>query len=167
MLIRQSLLAGLIVISPAHETQPGETRTAPANCPVTLPPEPPFVPPPPHAPIAPWQGHFWYGGEHLWAMPASDGLWHGLATPEGVGNKVFWWSIHWDWRKDLRPALSVTARALDRAAPVVRVYPATNAHNLNDIQHAMLVGVTIPTQGCWQLTGECKGHTLSYVVWAE
>jgi len=29
----------------------------------------------------------------------------------------------------------------------------------------MLVGVDIPTIGCWEITGRYAGHTLSFVVW--
>ena len=33
-----------------------------------------------------------------------------------------------------------------------------------DFGAAMLVGVTIPTTGCWELTGTYRGERLSYVV---
>ena len=32
---------------------------------------------------------------------------------------------------------------------------------------AMLVGVYIPTPGCWEITGEYKSQKLSFVVWVE
>ena len=98
-------------------------------------------------------------------MPSVDGLWHGLATSRGFRNKVFWWSSAWDWRHEMKPELTVTARRLDRDAPTLSVFPATNAHNSSDIHHAMLVALDIPTTGCWELTGEYRGQTLSYVVW--
>jgi hypothetical protein len=29
----------------------------------------------------------------------------------------------------------------------------------------MLVGIDIPAAGCWEITGQYKGTTLSFVVW--
>jgi hypothetical protein len=139
-------------------------QTAPEDCAVTLPEAGAFVPPDPYSPEAPSPGRFWYGTDGLWTMPAADGVWRGIASQEGIGDKVFWWSSEWDWRTDHKPALTVTARRLDANAPSMTISSATNAH-AKGIHHAMLVGLTIPTAGCWEVTGEFKGHTLSYVVW--
>jgi hypothetical protein len=155
----------ILLVSVPERTSVEQRARPPANCATTRADDSNFVPPPPYAPVAPFRGRFWYGTEALWAMPSADGLWHGLVTPQGIGNKVFWWSREWDWRHDMKPELTVTARRLDADAPSVRVSPATNAHNAADIHHAMLVGLNIPMPGCWELTGEYKGHTLSYVVW--
>jgi hypothetical protein len=99
-------------------------------------------------------------------MPSSDGLWHGRTTRGGIGNKVFFWSRHWDWRTELEPELVLTATRLDEQARSVRVTPATNAHG-SDIRHAILSGLTLTAPGCWQLTADYSGYTLSYVVWVE
>lgn len=99
-------------------------------------------------------------------MPSTDGLWHGLMTADGIGNKVFFWSRHWDWRTEHKPELVLSADRLDEHALSVRVTPATNAH-AKDIHHAILSGLNVPTPGCWELTADYKGHTVSYVVWVE
>jgi hypothetical protein len=31
----------------------------------------------------------------------------------------------------------------------------------------MLVGVYVPTPGCWEITGEYRGEKLSFVVWVK
>ena len=31
----------------------------------------------------------------------------------------------------------------------------------------MLVGVYVPTPGCWEITGDYKGQKLSFVVWVQ
>jgi hypothetical protein len=98
-------------------------------------------------------------------MPASDGVWRGVESSQGVFDKVFWWSTSWEWRTDHRPDLSVTFRALDGSVPPVTISGATNAHTEDDIKHAMLVGLGLPTTVCWEITGEYKGQSLSYVVW--
>jgi hypothetical protein len=165
MIVQGFLLLGLLVVAPPESATADQGVQPPQSCPITRPASSPFVPPAPYAPDAPFRGRFWYGTEALWAMPSADGLWHRLVTPQGVRNKVFWWSSRWDWRSDMKPALTVTARRLDGDAPSLRVFPATNAHNASDIHHAMLVALDIPTPGCWELTGEYKGQRLSYVVW--
>ena len=130
MLIQRFLLSTLLAAATAHSTPSERHATVPATGPVTRPDTHPiFVPPPPYAPDAPFQGRFWYGSEALWAMPSADGLWHGLATSDGKRQKVFWWSSAWDWRTDHQPALAASARVLGSVAPEVRVHSATNAHS--------------------------------------
>jgi hypothetical protein len=98
-------------------------------------------------------------------MPASDGVWRGTPRSDGLFDKVFWWSSAWDWKNDHKPALVVTARRVNSDTQVVKASQATNAHNESDIHDAMLVGLTIPNRGCWEVTGEYEGHTVSYIVW--
>ena len=135
-----------------------------AACPVTKPPAPPFVPPPPNSPGAPFAGQFWYGTEALWTLLPSDGTWQGLPhNPEGYSQKVFWWRKGYSWTAEPAPQLSVTGRRLDGPAQPLNVSKATNAF-AQDIQSAMLVGVDFPTLGCWEITGRYQGHELSFVV---
>ena len=124
------------------------------SCPVTPAPEASFVPPSPQPERAPY-GASWYGTERLWTMLPRSGV-------LGRRNKVFWWSTDWDSRHDHRPELTVTARRVD--GQPVRASRATNAHAA-DIGHAMLVGLTFPAAGCWEVTGEYKGATLTFVAW--
>jgi hypothetical protein len=148
--------------------QEGSVRPAavvPESCPITLATDSTFIPPHPYSPLAPFANRFWYGTDELWAMPSSEGIWTGSVSLEGVFDKVFWWSTEWDWRHDHWPALTVTAQVLDGRSPPVVASDATNAHNEEDIRHAMLVGVRLPSRGCWEITGEYKGQRLSYTVW--
>lgn len=154
------LLLGFLLGALVSTTDPA----IPSDCPVTRPDAGVFVPPPPYDRVA-FPRRFWYGTERLWALPFSDGVWRGTWRGDGVFDKVFWWSQAWDWKRDHQPALAVTARRLDSHAEPVKASRATNAHNDEDINHAMLVGMTIPTSGCWELAGEYKGETLAYVVW--
>lgn len=136
-----------------------------ANCPVTQPPEPPFMPPPPNAPTAPWAGEFWYGTNLLWTRVPTSGMWYGLPhNPDGQRQKVFWWREGYIWKEDPTPALTVTGRRLDAPAPPLNASEATNAY-AEDIQSAMLVGVDFPTPGCWEITGKVVDQELSFVVW--
>lgn len=80
------------------------------------------------------------------------------------GAKTFWWSENFELMK---PGITVTAEHLDGIAPIVKAGgPGTNGSH-PDLGDFMLVGVELPATGCWKLTAEYKGATLSYVMWAE
>jgi hypothetical protein len=137
----------------------------PANCPLTLAPDTPFIAPSPNSPDAPWVGQFWYGSASLWTVLPESGVWSGLPlNPEGYTQKVFWWRQGYSWKAEPEPALTVTGQRLDAPAPPLNVSRATNAF-AEDIQSAMLVGVDFPTLGCWQITGRYADSELSFVIW--
>ena len=63
----------------------------PASCPITMPQDPPFVPPSPYDSLG-FEGEFWYGSDSLWTAVRQDGIWASLPlNPEGYTQKVFWW----------------------------------------------------------------------------
>ena len=145
--------------------QPEVFRSAPpADCPVTAPQEPPFVPPPPYDRPG-FEGEFWYGSNSLWTAVRQDGTWEGLPhNPGGYTQKVFWWSEGYSISAEPEPALSLSAERLDGKAPLITGSKATNA-SAEDIGEAMLAGVDLPALGCWKITGEYGGEELSFVVW--
>jgi hypothetical protein len=103
---------------------------APASCPTTRPPDPPFVPPAPYPPTPPSvvDDQFWYGTNQLWTALNTDGTW---PMPKHNGllfDKSFWWRKGYDWRTEATPALRVTGRRLDAPAPAVSVSGATNGY---------------------------------------
>lgn len=136
----------------------------PASCPITVPQDPPFVPPAPYDSMG-YEGEFWYGSESLWTAIRENGTWESLPhNPEGYTQKVFWWRDGYVWNEEPQPALSITAERLDGPAPVLRGSGATNAYAA-DIGSAMLTGVDLPTLGCWKITGKYRDAELSFVVW--
>ena len=136
------------------------------DCPVTLPSNPAFVPPGPHADGAPWQDTFWYGTPELWTLLPVEGRWANLPFYDGhYTQKVFWWRDGYSWTEEPQPQLRISGRRLDAPAAPMEVSEATNAFNASDIKSAMLVGVDIPTPGCWEITGEYREATLSFVIW--
>jgi len=135
----------------------------PVTCPVTRPPSPPFVPPSP--PSAPLSGSFWYGTPALWTSLETSGTWIGLPYHDGLyGQKVFWWRQGYDPRAEPQPPLTVTGTRIDQPAGPLISERATNAF-ASDIGSAMLVGVDIPSGGCWRITGHLRSTELSFVVW--
>lgn len=136
----------------------------PVNCPITVPQTPPFVPPAPYDALG-YEGEFWYGSNSLWTAVRESGVWEALPhNPEGYTQKVFWWRDGYVWTEEPEPALTVTGERLDAPAPPLQASKATNAF-ASDIGSAMLVGVNMPTLGCWKITGKYGDTELSFVVW--
>lgn len=137
----------------------------PANCPVTVPQEPAFVPPAPYDSLG-FEGEFWFGSNALWAALPQDGVWVDLPlNPDGYTQKIFWWRDGYVWNEEPEPNLVVTGERLDAAAQPLNISKATNAYAA-DIGYAMLVGVDFPTLGCWKITGKYNDETeLSFVIW--
>jgi hypothetical protein len=140
-------------------------RIPPKDCPVTVTGKTTFDAPEPYSPSAPWEGIFWFGTEGLWTALHNDGVWAGLPlNSDGYGQKIMWWSEFYDLPNELEPALVVSGRRLDGDAAALRFHGATNAM-ADDIGEAMLTGVEFPTLGCWEVRGEYKKTSLTFVVW--
>jgi hypothetical protein len=142
------------------------SKDPPADCPITVPPAPEFVPPVgPSSPQPSLPNEFWFGSKDLWTSIPTHAVWSSLPlNPEGYTQKVFWWREGYVWDKEPEPNLIVTGERLDAAAPRLRVSRATNAY-ASDIGSAMLVGVDFPALGCWKITGKYNDSELSFVIW--
>ena len=139
---------------------------SPGNCVVTRP-NPPLVPPSPYLASPPaTYGSAWFGSAALWTMLDDEGeVWTKLPKgPDGFGQKTFWWSADWRPGDEPEPAITVTGTRLDGRG-MFSSGGGTNAGA--DFGVAMLVGVEIPTAGCWQITGTYRAASLSYVVRVE
>lgn len=134
------------------------------DCPVTVP-ETLFTPPAPYTSDPVDDGMIWYGTPELWTMIRSYGQ---VVDPSWVspGAKTFWWSENFPGGAiEGSPNITVTTEHLDGLAPTVKSGgPGTNGFH-PDLGDFMLVGVELPAPGCWKLTAEYKGDTLSYVMW--
>lgn len=152
-----------VVESPLSAENP-LPQSAPDDCPITAPPEPPFVPPEPYAPTAPY-GNIWYGSNNLWTWLLPDDSWNNLPHSEkGYAQKVFWWSEGYDQRTEPSPQITVTSRRLDGDGPDYEHTGGTNGSH-EDMGQFMLTGVAISSSGCWEITGYYHKTSLSFVVW--
>jgi hypothetical protein len=144
---------------PTEQPTPVATPAAPASCPVTQP-DPAFAAPSPY-PSHPFSGRKeWYGSEALWTIldPAGE-VWSGLPLGSGgLTQKTFWFSTRLS-----PPLMTVSGMRLDGPGSFTSA-PGTNATS-SDFGEGMLVGIVVPTPGCWQITGHYRGAGLSYVVW--
>ena len=144
----------------APRSSPG---VASNTCLTTRPPAAPLRAPAPDAVLPEYAGQFLYGTTDLWTALRSDGTWSGLPMDsKGYTQKVFWWSAHYRAGGEPTPALTVTGKRLDAETGPLIASAATNASA--DFGEAMLVGVVLPESGCWEITGNYRGHDLSFVV---
>jgi len=144
----------------------GKTPPSSLDCPVTRPPQPAFVPPSPWPQNPPGGDQFWFGSAGLWTALPRDGSWHQLAVA-GVGDKFWWWSEHYtasDVATDSTPDLTVAARRIDGSSPSLDVSEATNGFH-SSFNQAMLLGVELPSPGCWEFSAQFMGIALSFVLW--
>jgi hypothetical protein len=150
----------------AARSVPTPPSAAPASCPTTRPPDPLFVPPAPYPrdPPSVAGGKVWYGTNELWTWLDADGVWEMARNERGLFDKSFWWRQGYDWRTETTPQLSVTGRRLDRPARTVAVSAATNGFE-QSMGAFMLLGLELPTGGCWELTGRYHSTSLRVVVW--
>ena len=127
-----------------------------------------MVPPPPYPAKAP-RGAFWYGTSQLWTILGDKGKWSGLPhyTPADptFRQKLFWWHQGYDWDAEPRPRLVITGRRLDGPAPPLMSDPATGGYREEDWKSFMVVGINLPTLGCWEIKGRYENAELTFVVW--
>jgi len=168
--LRLLLLISVVALTATgQQNSPAQALARPASCPVTAPPAVPFTPPPAYK--LDGEDGFWLGKEKLWtALPKSGVVWGWRPHAPGhehevqpLTAKTFWGSVDFDWKSEYPPKIKVTGRRLDGDAPPLLTMRATNA--FPGPAAAMLVGVYVPTPGCWEITGDYKGQKLSFVVW--
>ncbi|MFP4072701.1 MAG: hypothetical protein ACLFVZ_01560 [Actinomycetota bacterium] len=160
-------VAGLVLLGTAATPSDADSNF---ECPVTIPPQPGFLAPEPEGLTYsedyqatgwpreyPHEDMVWYGSEELWTALAVDGD-HG-------GRKSVWWSVNFPGGGvEEQPDVSVTWTRLDtdRAVVIDSDGPGTNAFTAQE-GWFMMSGVDPDLPGCWRVTAEYKGATLSYV----
>ena len=149
-----------MVVSKMASPEAASAATGIFDCPITQPPDPPFIPASPWPAQPPDIDRYWFGDNGLWVALPLDGIWDQLL----LGEKFLLWSEEFDVYEEERPELTVTARRLDGNPSSFHVSEATNAYH-ESIHWAMLIGVELASSGCWELTGQYKGHQLSFVLW--
>lgn len=115
----------------------------------------------------------WYGTPQLWTMlDAGGAVWSDLPTQADgtLTERTFWWSENYS--PDDPGGITVEAKRVDRSAPmVVTTEPAGSGFNPFTLQptheSVTVIGIDLPGPGCWELSAEYEGATLSYVAWVS
>ena len=170
------LFAAFACTSSSAETPPAPTPTptptpqtflALADCPIATVTAPyvaraPYLAQPPdHYKSA------WYGSDDLWTILHPEGeVWSALPNNGGKFTQKTWWlSNNFDIERERQPLITVTGARLDAPGSFTAGGPGT--HGYTDFGNAMLVGIGIPSEGCWEIAAEYKGARLAYVVLVE
>ncbi len=110
-----------------------------------------------------YEDRFWYGTPALWTNLPTDGIWRGLPQDDnGFVQKTVFWREGFDALDEPNPALTVSGRRLDAPAPPFSFSDAT--HGWDETGNFMLLGISIPTEGCWEITTEYRDEQLIFVV---
>jgi hypothetical protein len=170
MFSRLLALIGLLLLTQAffgqQSAQQSQTATSdvPETCPVTKASDHPFIPPWPY-PKEPYPGGSWFGTDRLWISLPEDGTWRGLGhytpTDPSFRQKMQWWQQGYDYHTEPKPKLKVTGKRLDAEAPPL----TAEANNVVGRLPSMMVGINIPTLGCWEITGHYEDDELTFIVW--
>jgi hypothetical protein len=120
VLLASSLL-GVSSGTAVQSTVAGETP--PAACPITKPPYPPYIPPPPYSSEL-RNDWFRFGTDELWVDLPANGTWplgHYEPTNPAFRQKLFWYREGYEARGEPNPRLIVTGKRIDAWAPPMGV----------------------------------------------
>ncbi|MGD2102633.1 MAG: hypothetical protein PVG83_10415 [Acidimicrobiia bacterium] len=154
----------------AEEPAPPSTLTGREDCPVTTPGDTPFTPATEIPELVPPTDldAVWYGTPELWTWVHEDGMvWKGLPlSADGtLTQKTFWWSVDLDITEEPEPEIDVTAELVGESTRFEEGR-VTNGWN-PDVGTFAIVGLDFPHPGCWSITAQYRGASVSYVAWVE
>ncbi len=110
----------------------------------------------------PFSRLFWYGSDSLAVRIARDGYWYGMGPERSFGDKLFIRSS--GFRPGQESGLKVRGTRIDGDSERAQVSSPTNAHDASFGGWAMLVGVSLPSAGCWEFEVSYLGQELKFVV---
>ena len=115
-----------------------------------------FAPPAPYSESPSIPEGVWYGNADLWTVPETDGAYQ--------PRKSVWWSAAFvGGDAEPMPEFKVTHQRPDEeGVPPIVESPGTNAYPVKD-GWFMIAGIDPQTAGCWRVTAEYRGASLSYV----
>ena len=129
-------------------------QTSDSACPVTIGTDslgPPFP-----------DAENWYGSESLAVVLPEDGKW-GITGPNArIAVKLFVWSF--GFKHGMEKNLSVRVESLSGGPNDAVVKDITGAEAPSLGGATMLAGIDFPSVGCWRLTLDYLGQSLSFVV---
>jgi len=104
----------------------------------------------------------WYGSEALAVVLAEDGRWAITSPGSRIAIKLFIWSA--GYKPWMEENLSVRIESLSGAPNDTTVKDITNAESPSLGGWTMLAGIDFPSVGCWRITLDYLGQSLTFVV---
>ena len=104
----------------------------------------------------------WYGSESLAVVLPPEGKWGVTGPTSRIAVKLFLWGLGFEpgMEKHLSVEIaSMTSREVDAV-----VKDITNARPIDGDSSAMLVGIDFPSAGCWRITAEYLGQSLTFIA---
>ena len=108
------------------------------------------------------ESEHWYGSEALAVMVPGHRAWGTTGPNALIAVKLFWWSA--GFKPGMQSNLKVSINNLDGKPNDAVVSNPTSAHAESLGGWTMLTGIDFPSVGCWEITGEYLGQTLTFVV---
>ena len=96
-------------------------------------------------------GYGWYGSSLLAAAIPDSGKWIGVGA--AFGNKFWWWREGYSAAAEPSPDLTIRATKLIGNPEFFEIKHATSAMGIGGDWEAMLVGMSFPSPGCWEIRG--------------
>lgn len=103
---------------------------------------------------------YWYGSEKLAVRLPENGQWNIEDSNNRISYRQLWWAL--DYKPFMEKDLKVTISEYNEEEVLVEASPITNAL-IGNVWY-MMVGTALPGLGCWEVSGEYHGETLSFVV---
>jgi hypothetical protein len=103
----------------------------------------------------------------LFTQLVSDGRWRGIKSATGPRNKSVWFRKDAEWGNEYPYQLVVTAKRIDAEGPMITFPRVTNMIVGEEEELAMRLMLELPERGCWEVTGNYKSDSLSFVAWVE
>lgn len=144
----KSIIALLLLI-------PISTAVAAADCPVTAGSDGAYV--------KGWPAvDRWFGSRYLALMLPENGIWATTKPGHRISIKLFWYVEGYEPGRE--NGFSATIKRLDDGENDAVISSATNAGGPNLGAWTVLTGIDFPSEGCWEISAEFEGASLTFVV---
>lgn len=159
------VVLALALVSLALACSSGTGTATRETCPITIPPQPGFVPPPDWMPDpSPRNGSVWYGDANLWTILDPEGEVWTVWNTGRLPLKHFWFSTTFSATKEPWPDIGVTLTLLGRDEVIEVPGRATHGMRSRGELHEFMITSGDLTPGCWEITATYREATLSFIA---
>ena len=111
----------------------------------------------------PWpQAATWFGAEALAVMLPRDGIWSTTVPGHRIAVKLFWYTTGFE--PGMEQNFAGRIERIDEGPNDAVLSGPTNAGGESLGAWTILTGIDFPSAGCWKITGQYLGQSLTFVV---